>query len=612
MLASKIIKRYITFFEKKDHKRIANAPLIPQNDPTTLFTSSGMQPLVPYLLGEIHPEGKRLVNVQNSFRAQDIDEIGDNRHTTFFRMIGNWSLGDYFKNEQLSWIFTFLTHTTEGLGLDPNKLYVSVFSGNSKFEKDIECVLLWKELFQTVGIEAKEGKKIFLYDVEKNWWSRSGIPEKMPIGEPGGPSSEIFYDFGEELNIHTNSPFKNQKCHPNCDCGRYLEIGNNVFMQYKKFDEMTFEELPNKNVDFGGGLERLVAATENQPDVFQTSLFTPIIQAIEKETKKSYEKHQRPMRIIADHFISAVFITANGVYPSNKEQGYISRRLIRRGLDNLYSVTTTNITPIIEAIVEQYQETDPYLVKQFESIKGMMIEEEQKYTRSRNEAQKFIQKRYKKQGDELIGTMEISADDAFILYTTHGLSPTQIKSLGYTFDDQIFADKMGQHQNLSRKGAEQKFAGGLADHQEQTIKGHTATHLLHQALRDILGSTVHQTGSNITTQRLRFDFNYDKKLTPEELREVENIVNEKIHENLPVSYELLSLDEAKKRGAIGLFDAKYQEKVKVYFIGEKEKAYSKEFCGGPHVNFTGRLKSFKIIKQESLGKNQQRVYALTG
>ncbi|HSX09672.1 MAG TPA: alanine--tRNA ligase-related protein, partial [Candidatus Saccharimonadales bacterium] len=414
MTASDIIKKYITFFEQNGHTRIENAPLIPQNDPTTLFTSSGMQPLVPYLLGETHPHGKRLVNVQNSFRAQDIEEIGDNRHTTFFRMLGNWSLGDYFKKEQIPWFFEFLTDSNNGLGLDPKNLYVTVFEGNKDVPKDDESIALWKEVFANKGIDAKIGERIFTYGVEKNWWSRSGIPDKMPVGEPGGPDSEVFYDFGKDLKIHEKSKFKNEKCHVNCDCGRFMEIGNSVFMQYQKQKDGSFKELPQRNVDFGGGLERLLAAVENQQDVFQTSLLKPIIRSIEAATKKDYASHQEIMRIIADHFIAASFITNARIVPSNKEQGYILRRLIRRGLDNLHLLSSSNnasISSILEGILEEYSKTDPGL--DYEFIKNTILEETAKYEKTKTEAKRFIEKNYPttpsgqvKMGDELMGVKE--------------------------------------------------------------------------------------------------------------------------------------------------------------------------------------------------------------
>lgn len=610
MTAKQIIDIYLSFFEKRGHRKISGAPLIPDNDPSTLFTSSGMQPLVPYLLGEIHPEGKRLVDVQNCFRAQDIDGIGDNRHTTFFRMLGNWSLGDYFKEEQLGWFWEFLT---EELKIDPNRLYVTVFEGNDQIEKDETSILIWRKLLSNANLDPQD--RIFSYGVEKNWWSRSGTPDKMPTGEPGGPDSELFYDFGKELGIHEKSQWKDQACHPNCDCGRFLEIGNNVFMQYVKEENGGFKELPKRNVDFGGGLERLIAATENQQDIFQTSLFTPIIDAIEQVTGKSYETNQESMRVIADHFIASIFIAANNIVPSNKEQGYLLRRLLRRGLDHLHGLGSSAVTPILEAIVEEYQKTDPILSETYEKVTYVILEEVQKYEKTKHEAKRFIEKKYKKIGDELLGITEITADDAFVLYTTHGLSPSQIKSLGYTFNDHDFAKKMEEHQNLSRTQSAGKFKGGLADSQELTIKGHTATHLLHQALRNMLGNHVHQTGSNITTQRLRFDFNYEKKLTNEQIQKVEQTVREKIKEHLPVHFEMLDRDKAEKIGAIGLFDDKYQQIVKVYIIGGSGKegdynAYSKELCGGPHVMSTSEIKSFSITKQESLGNGMQRLYAV--
>lgn len=611
MKAKQIVDKYIEFFEKNGHKRIANSPLVPQNDPTTLFTSSGMQPLVPYLLGETHPQGKRLVNVQNSFRAVDIEEIGDNRHTTFFRMLGNWSLGDYFKKEQLPWIFTFLT---KELGIDPQRLFVTVFEGNKEVEKDTESIEIWKQLFKEVGIDAKEGERIFAYPAEKNWWSRSGPPEKMPAGEPGGPDSEIFYDFGAELQIHENSPFKNEPCHVNCDCGRYREIANSVFMQYRKEEDGALKPLPKPNVDFGGGLERQLSAIENEPDVFQTSLLKPIIETIVKQTGKPYEGNEQAMRIITDHILGSCFITAENIRPSNRDQGYILRRLIRRAHDHFSQLEGKNIDPVIEAVVEQYKETDPQLVEKFEAIKLTIVEEIKKYSNALTKAKSYIVKNY---GDDLKGVAQISVEDAFYLYTSHGLSPTQIKSLGYTFDDQKFAEQMKAHKDLSRKGAEQKFRGGLADHQEKTIMGHTATHLLHQALRDMFGKQLHQSGSNITTERLRFDFNFDRKLTEDEIKKVEAIINDKIKENLPVHFEMIPTQEAKKIGAIGLFEDTYAETSKIYFIGGSgnegdHNAYSIEFCGGPHVNFTEELKSVKIIKQETLGAGFQRIYAVVG
>ncbi|MDO8269321.1 MAG: alanine--tRNA ligase [Candidatus Levybacteria bacterium] len=622
MTASEILNRYIQFFEKRGHVRIENSSLVPLNDPTTLFTSSGMQPLVPFLLGEQHPQGLRLVNAQNCFRAQDIDEIGDNRHTTFFRMLGNWSLGDpaspgdtaslggYFKKEQISWFFEFLTSKTEGLGLDPSKLYVTVFSGFDGIEEDKESLEIWKNLFEEKGINSEN--RIFKYGVEKNWWSRSGTPDKMPIGEPGGPDSEVFYDFGEDLGSHEiyeKTVERVEPCHVNCDCGRYMEIGNSVFMQYIKRDS-GFEKLPKQNVDFGGGLERLVAATENKQDVFETSLFYPIIESIVSNTKKEYKNNAREMRIVLDHFLGSIFISSNNVKPSNKEQGYLLRRLIRRGLDNFYLLSGSDISPILETIVNQYKETDPILVEKFEEIKNTILEEESTYQKALSGGKKMIEREIAKisdevtVGDELMGVTQISADVAFKAITSFGLGPTQLKSLGYIFDDQELAQKIKEHQELSRKGAAQKFAGGLADHSELTVKGHTATHLMHQALRDVLGNSVHQTGSNITEERVRFDFAFDRKVTDEEIQKVTDIVNSKIKNDLPVHFEIMPLQKARDLGAIGLFNDKYAEEVKIYFVGD----YSVEFCGGPHVEKTSHIKSFAILKEEGVARGVRRIY----
>lgn len=625
LTAPDIIKRYIAFFQKRKHQQIANAPLVPQNDPTTLFTSSGMQPLVPYLLGEPHPQGTRLVNVQNSFRAVDIEEVGDNRHTTFFRMLGNWSLGDYFKKDQIPWLFTFLTDQKEGLGLSPKRLHFTVFKGVESIPQDNEAYQIWEDILQKAGVTDYKNR-IHWYGAKKNWWSRSGTPDKMPSGEPGGPDTEVFYDFGD-VTIHEKSAWKDEECHVNCDCGRYIEIANSVFMQYQKQDDGSFKDLPKQNVDFGGGLERFLMASENQPDVFRTSLFTPIITAIEQATEKKYEASKKEMRIIADHFVASSFIILADIAPSNKDQGYILRRLIRRGLDNFYMLKGRDLVPVLEEIAKQYGQTDTPVQDEFEKIKLTILEEEQMYKKTREAARKTIEKKYQgnRQGDELMGVQEISADDAFLLYTTHGLSPTQITSLGYTFDEQQFAQKMKEHKDLSRTASAGKFKGGLADHSEQTIMGHTATHLLHQALRDVLGNSVHQTGSNITSERVRFDFSYDQKLTDEETKKVEAIVNQKIKENLPVHFELIPTEQAHKMGAIGLFMDTYGEKSKIYFIGggpstrtsaeggaRSGRPYSVEFCGGPHVDFTSVLGRVTIIKQENIGHGQRRIYAKVG
>jgi len=610
MKAEQILKRYITFFEKRGHKRISNSPLVLVNDPTTLFTSSGMQALIPYLLGEIHPSGKRLVNVQNCLRSQDLDEVGDNRHTTFFRMIGNWSLGSYFKKEQLSWFWEFLTWE---LKLPKEKLYITVFSGDKEHNlpKDTESDAIWNEIFTNAGLNAKE--RIYYYGADKNWWSRAGMPDEMPAGEPGGPDSEVFYEFTSVKH----DPKFGDTCHPNCDCGRFMEIGNSVFMQYLKQKDGSFKDLPKKNVDFGGGLERLAAASNDDPDVFTTDLYIGIIEEIEKATDKKYERENKiPMRIIADHLKAATFLILAGVVPSNKEQGYVLRRLLRRAAVKMHQLGGELAPVSFQLIIDR----------------GVLAaEEEVDENIDRNKARKVIfpivteeMSRFTKTLERGLKEVEKQINDldavAFDLFQSHGF-PFEIieelaKERGKTVNKEKFQEQLKKHQDSSRTASAGMFRGGLADHSEKTVMGHTATHLLHQALRDVLGKHVYQTGSNITPERVRFDFNYDKRLTDEEIKRVEEIVNKKIKQNLPVHFELINTDEAHNMGAIGLFMDTYGEKSKIYFIGDTstsyKDAYSIEFCGGPHVDFTGELKSFKIIKQENLGKNQKRLYGVVG
>ncbi len=664
MTAKEILDKYISFFEKRGHTRIENSSLVPNNDPTTLFTSSGMQPLVPFLLGETHPQGNRLVNAQNCFRAQDIDEIGDNRHTTFFRMLGNWSLGEYFKEDQIEYFYKFLTDKNEGLGLDPKKLYVTVFAGEENFKvqkeenrvnlnPDVESADIWSRLFDADGVGGEivinfnspqdiSMGRIFYYPSEKNWWSRSGTPDKMPVGEIGGPDTEVFYDFGAELKIHDKSIYRDANCHPNCDCGRFVEIGNSVFMQYKKTDNKSFEELPQKNVDFGGGLERLVAATENKQDVFETSLIKPIIQLIESQllTKFQYGNDvriNRAFRIIADHLIAATFIVNAGIIPSNKEQGSVLRRLIRRAVSQKYLWGDKNKTfdSIIKMIMHTYSQTDTYLFNTMNHVIEIINDEEKKANTAMNEAFKVWAKWVEEHpasgafGNALWGTVPfggggkmapLSAEKMFYLYQSYGLSMDIIEEVTHGHIDKVgFKELLAKHKQVSRAGIEKKFKGGLADSAELTVKGHTATHLMHQALRDVLGNSVHQTGSNITELRVRFDFAFDRKVTEEELIQVTDIVLSKITEDLPVHFKIMPLKKARDLGAIGLFNDKYAEDVKIYFIGGgpetssgRQNAYSVEFCGGPHVGKTSHIKSFAILKEEGVAKGVRRIYAKVG
>jgi alanyl-tRNA synthetase len=602
MKSSDVRKKFIEFYKTRGHVEIPSAKLVPENDPTTLFNSSGMQPLVPYLLGQPHPSGKRLVDSQKAIRLQDIDEVGDNRHTTFFEMLGNWSLGDYFKKEQLPWVFEFLT---KELKLFPQRLYVSFFEGNREVSKDNESINIWKEIFAGVGIEGKVGERIFSYPADKNWWSRSGEPEKMPPGEPGGPDSEIFYDFGEELGLHEKSIWKNEKCHPNCDCGRFLEIGNSVFMQYQKLADGSLKELPQKNVDFGGGLERLTAVTERTPDIFSTDMFSSIIELIEKISNKKYgeeTEETRAMRIIADHIRGSVMMMADGVIPSNKQQGYILRRLIRRSLLYSRNLGLTGdwkyVGNFVEPVAQIYAEAYPEVVAKAGEIKLLLEEEAMRFGKTLDKGLKEIEK-----------IENISGTDAFKLYETYGfpweMTEEISRTRGQNPNRQQFETEFKKHQELSRTAAAGMFKGGLADHSEETTKLHTATHLLHQALRMTLGTHVSQKGSNITVERLRFDFSHPAKLTGEEIVKIEEIVNSQIKADLPVKIDISTFNDAVKNGALAFFGERYPEQVKVYSIGK----FSQEICGGPHVTHTGILGKFKIIKEEAVAAGVRRIYA---
>lgn len=583
--------------KSKGHVEVPSIPLVPKDDPTTLFTGSGMQQLVPYLLGEVHPLGTRLYDFQRCLRSQDIDEIGDNRHILLFEMVGNWSLGDYFKKEQLQWIFQFLVNQ---LHLDPNKLYVTAFKGQDGLPQDKESIEIWKAEFEKVGIKADIGNHIYLYDATKNWWSRAGVPNNMPAGEPGGPDSEIFYEF---TDVKHDTKF-GDKCHPNCDCGRYLEICNSVFMQYKKNADGSFSLLPKQNVDFGGGLERFIMAMENNPDIFATSLFSTIIKEIENITHLSYseEKNRPPMRIIADHLKASVFLIKDGVLPSNKEQGYVLRRLLRRLTVKLRKLlgklpSPDEVASVSEKVLELYEGVyfDP--ARDIELIKPIITDEIRKFNMSLEKGIKQIEK---------IPT--IDGKIAFDLYQSYGF-PLEVteelyREKGQEIDRTQFMGEFNKHKELSRSASAGKFKGGLADQSEQTLKYHTATHLLHQALFDILGSDIRQEGSNITSERLRFDFYCLHKPTDEQIQKVIALVNEKITSKLPVEFKIMPKKEAELLGAKSFFREKYPDMVKVYFVGD----YSKEFCGGPHVKNTGEIGQFALVKFEKIGNNMYRIY----
>lgn len=612
MTAQEARDKYLKFFEAKGNAIVSSSLLIPENDPTTLFTGSGMQPMVPYLLGEKHPLGTRIVDSQKCFRSQDIEEVGDNRHTTFFEMLGNWSFGDYFKKEQISWMFEFLT---KEIGLDPRNIFVTVFRGNDELgiPRDKEAVGFWKEEFSKVGIEATDvdfpekngmqGGRIFYYDEKKNWWSRVGVPSNMPNGEPGGPDSEMFWDFGADLMLHENSQFKNNSCHVNCDCGRFLEIGNNVFMQYVKTDK-GFELLPNGNIDFGGGLERILAAKNNNPDIFKTDLFAPIINKIEEISGKKYGESASAydMRVIADHLKAATFLIADGVVPSNTQQGYVLRRLIRRAIRycHMLGIEENFTTKIAVVVIEMYKKQYPELEKNKTIIFAELDKEENKF---RETLEKGLHEFEKISGN-------ISGIDAFNLYQTYGF-PLEItqelaSERGFIVDEKEFRIELKKHQDKSRTASAGLFKGGLADTSEITIKYHTATHLLLAALRQIIGEGTYQKGSNITAERLRFDFNYPEKVSSEKLKEIEDLVNQKIQENLEVEMLEMPKDEALKMAKVSFDPAKYGDIVKVYKIGE----FSTELCGGPHVKNLSELGKFKITKEEASSAGVRRIKAV--
>jgi len=639
MDSKELREKFLKFFEERGHKIISSSSLIPENDSTTLFTGSGMQPLVPYLMGESHPKGKRLVNIQKSFRAEDIEEVGDNCHTTFFEMLGNWSLGDYFKKEQLNWLFEFLI---KEIKLDPKKIYVSVFRGNEKIgiNRDLESVQVWKDIFKKNNIEANDVDKaekyglqdgrIFYYDETKNWWSRSGTPANMPVGEIGGPDSEVFYDLGEELKRHENSKWRNKPCHINCDCGRFIEIGNSVFIEFIR-SEKGLEPLQQKNVDFGGGLERIAMVAQGENNIFKTDLFINIIKRIEELSGKKYENNMQSFEIIADHLRAATFIMGDDkeITPSNVDQGYIVRRLIRRAIryGRQIGIEQKSWTQeIAKVIANDYKLIYPELTHNLKFITNNLEKEEVKFSKTLVKGLKELEKLFSNYKGDFKKFALNEKHLFFNFYQTYGfpfeliieeINKKRIQYGGVPIPKdieehflQLFQKDFKKHQEISRTAAAGKFKGGLADVSEKTKKLHTACHLLLAALRSVLGDHVEQKGSNITAERLRFDFSHTEKLTHEQKIEIEKIVNKVIQKNLPVFSEEMLLEDAKKQGATGVFESKYGEKVKVYTIGEKDNFFSKEICGGPHVKSTGELGHFKIIKEESSGAGVRRIKAV--
>lgn len=597
MQASELRRRFIDFFVQKcDHAEIPSASVVPENDPTVLFTTAGMQPLVPYLLGEAHPKGKRLVNAQKCLRTDDIEEVGDNTHLTFFEMMGNWSLGDFFKKEAITWSWQFLTSPLEegGLGLDPRRICVSCYEGDDQVPRDDEAAGYWEEL----GFVKKENagpdeyNRIYFFDKKENWWG--------PAGQTGpcGPDTEIFYFVGENIEDAL-------KHDVNDEADLYVEIWNNVFMQYNKDEEGNFTELDQKNIDTGLGLERVASILQGVSSPFETELFEEVMNYLGGESNES-------TRIICDHLRSATFILGdpNGMAPSNTDQGYVLRRLIRRAIRHAHKLEIGKAicADIAKIYIEQYKDAYPELEKNRDFILDELAREEDQFAKTLANGEKEFYK--------MIETMKqhnqttLSGRTAFKLYDTYGFPLEMTQELaaenGFEVDIDGFNKAFEKHQEQSRAGAEQKFKGGLADDSVETTRLHTATHLLHKALKQVLGDHVEQKGSNITVERLRFDFNHPDPMTPEEIAEVEKIVNEQIARDLPIGFEVMSVDEAKSQGAIGLFEDKYGDEVKVYRMGD----FSLEICGGPHAEHTGQLGKFKIKKEQSSSRGVRRIKAV--
>ena len=623
MNTQEIRQKYLEFCQRNGHAIIERAPLILHNDPTTLFTGSGMQPLLPYLLGQDHPQGTKLADSQTCLRAQDIEDVGDNRHTTFFEMLGNWSMGEYFKRQQIEWFFEFLT---EIVGLDPHKIYVSCFIGDEKnnIPRDDEAAQIWQEVFAKKGIEAKiveldsaengdklgmQGGRIFFYNDKENWWSRGGGIDSTPIGDPCGPDSEVFYDFGEQYH---DASFG--QAHPASDSGRFMEIGNQVFMQYRRLDDGSFEPLKRKNVDFGGGLERIAAAAIDSPDVFKISLLQPIIKKLESLSGKEYATHTASMRVIADHLRAAVFLAVDGCMPSNKEQGYVMRRLLRRAIRYSFDlgIEQNFLEEVVPVIAVLYEADFPEVKENREQIIAVLVKEEKAFRQTLRKGLRQMQ-HYIDDG--------LTGEELFTLYDTFGfpveLSTEEAYKQGIKLSDNWRAEfdaRMAEQRQRSKTARKGQFSGGLEGHDPIHLKYHTATHLLGASLRKVLNAPdLQQHGSNITSERLRFDFNHDK-LTSEEKQAVEDQVNAWIDADLPVSFAVYPTDEALKMGAIGAFGERYGDEVKVYSIGEGDNVVSFEVCGGPHVEHTGVLaeggKRFKITKEESSSAGIRRIKAV--
>ncbi|QQR52458.1 alanine--tRNA ligase [bacterium] len=642
MNANDIRRAYLEFMAKNGHAIIPRANLVPKEDPTTLFTGSGMQPLVPYLLGEPHPDGDKLADSQTCFRAEDIDEVGDNRHTTFFEMLGNWSLGSYFKQEQLPWFWKFLT---EEIKIDPQRLYVTAFIGDAEFGigPDTESIELWQKLYRQSGIADPQvvemgsgdagaargmnpGERIFLYDGKKNWWNRGEKgPATTPAGDPCGPCAEVFYEFPHI----EHDPKWGEKCHPNCDCGRFVEVGNSVFMQFRKTEDGGLEPLAKPEVDFGGGLERIAQAVEGSGDMFKISLLWPIVETLEKLSGKSYNDNAFAMRVIADHLRAATFLAVDGVVPSNTAQGYVLRRFLRRAIRQAHALGLKDdfLGKAIPVIADLYRDDYPEVREHKATVIETLVREEKQFRstleRGLREFDRFTAQNNRRKvsySDPKEST--ITGEILFTLFDTYGypfelaIEEAHNRQIDLAPDAVDKANQlMAEQKERSRTAFAGQFKGGLADHSDVSIKYHTATHLGYKALRMVLGDHVIQRGSNITPERLRFDFSHPEKMTPEQIAQVEQIVNDAIVADYPMSYREIPTDQAFKEGALGAFGDKYGDTVKVYTAGDPDgEWFSKEICGGPHVEHTGLLgeagKRYKIKKEESSSAGIRRIKAV--
>jgi alanyl-tRNA synthetase len=589
--ANELRKKFIDFFVSRGHAQISGASVIPENDPTVLFTTAGMHPLVPYILGQPHPAGRRLTDYQKCIRTGDIDSVGDPSHLTCFEMLGNWSLGDYFKKEMIPWSYEFLT---KELGIDPEKLSVTVFAGEDGIPRDEETARIW----HSMGIPYE---RIFFLPREDNWWG--------PAGETGpcGPDSEMFIDTGR--------PACGPDCKPGCHCGKYFEVWNDVFMQYKKTADGKFVEMERKCIDTGMGIERTIAILQGKKSVYDTEVMQPILKKIQELSGIAYgqnEKTDVSMRIVADHIRTSTFILGDqrGCTPSNVGQGYILRRLIRRAVRNgkHLGIEGPFLAKVAQVVIDLYGEPYPELIENKEKVFNELTQEENKFSETLEKGEKQFEKMtyfLEKQG-----VKEIAGGSAFKLYDTYGFPIELTKELaaekGFTVDVKGFEEAFAKHQDLSRTAVAGQFKSGLGDHSEQTTALHTATHMLQAALRRVLGDHVQQKGSNITPERLRFDFTHNEKMTPEQIKQVEDIVNEEIAKDLKVTVETMTPEQAHKEGAMAFFSSKYGEQVTVYSIGD----FSKEVCAGPHVEHTGDMGHFHILKEESSSAGVRRIKAV--